>query len=152
MSDFAQFAAVRPIPNPKGQTYSRADVAQHNKPNDLWTIIDTAVYDLSKFADLHPGGANVLRDQLVAGKDSTEAFFGLHRSDVLKKYQRLIIGTVSILDTHFVGLFGRTYACYLGRSKTRSPRSSCLKTALSVLYPSQSQRGCRKATTRHTTM
>jgi prepilin-type processing-associated H-X9-DG protein len=25
-----------------------------------WIVIDSKVFDLSKFADLHPGGANVL--------------------------------------------------------------------------------------------
>lgn len=35
------------------------------------------VYDLSKFANLHPGGAGVLLDAEVAGKDATTAFYGL---------------------------------------------------------------------------
>jgi prepilin-type processing-associated H-X9-DG protein len=28
--------------------------------NMQWIVIDSKVYDLSRFADLHPGGANVL--------------------------------------------------------------------------------------------
>lgn len=39
---------------------------QHNKEGDLWIIVDTAVYDVSDFADLHPGGSHVLLQ--VAGK------------------------------------------------------------------------------------
>lgn len=92
---------------------------QHNKEDDLWIIIDSAVYDLSKFVDLHPGGAHVLLQ--VAGQgssrslshwegssrsrisrsccfvlaDATEAFFGMHRSEVLTKYGRYLIGTIS---------------------------------------------------------
>jgi prepilin-type processing-associated H-X9-DG protein len=36
------------------------DITQHNKEGDLWIVIDSKVYDLSRFADLHPGGAGVL--------------------------------------------------------------------------------------------
>lgn len=41
-----------------------ADV-QHNKQGDLWVIIDSIVYDLSKFGALHPGGLGVLLDEEV---------------------------------------------------------------------------------------
>lgn len=91
----AEFATAQPVANKSGKTFSRAEVAKHNKEGDLWIVVDTAVYDLSKFAALHPGGANVLLEASVAGKDGTEVFFGLHRSSVLEKYQRLIVGTVS---------------------------------------------------------
>ncbi|KAA1070561.1 hypothetical protein PGT21_015026 [Puccinia graminis f. sp. tritici] len=76
------------------KSLTREEVAKHDKEGDLWCIIDTAVYDLSKFVDLHPGGASVLVDKNVAGKDATKAFFGLHRSDVLKKYGRYVIGRI----------------------------------------------------------
>lgn len=32
-------------------------------------IVDAKVYDLSKFATLHPGGLSVLLDNEIAGKD-----------------------------------------------------------------------------------
>ncbi|KAF8450979.1 acyl-CoA dehydrogenase/oxidase [Boletus edulis BED1] len=95
------------------------EVAQHNKQGDLWIVIDAKVYDLTRFADLHPGGANVLWAPGVgkyqvpsppiswnaltqpphtptAGKDATDVFFGLHRHEVLLRpqYARLQIGTV----------------------------------------------------------
>jgi cytochrome b involved in lipid metabolism len=38
---------------------------QHNKEGDLWVIVDSIVYDLSKFANLHPGGVGVLLDEEV---------------------------------------------------------------------------------------
>jgi cytochrome b involved in lipid metabolism len=38
------------------KTFSKDDVASHNKPDNLWVIIDEDVYDLTKFQDDHPGG------------------------------------------------------------------------------------------------
>lgn len=37
------------------KTFSKADVSAHSKADDLYIIIDDDVYDLSKFADDHPG-------------------------------------------------------------------------------------------------
>ncbi|ODO03361.1 acyl-CoA dehydrogenase [Cryptococcus wingfieldii CBS 7118] len=85
-----QFAQLKDIP--------AEEVATHNKQGDIWIIIDAVVYDLSKFANLHPGGLGVLLDgDVVAGKDATTVFFSLHRQEVLLKpqYQRLIIGRVA---------------------------------------------------------
>lgn len=36
--------------------FSKDAVAAHNKPDDLWIVIDEDVYDLTKFQDEHPGG------------------------------------------------------------------------------------------------
>lgn len=38
------------------KTFAAGDVAQHNKADDLWIIVDEDVYDLTKFQDEHPGG------------------------------------------------------------------------------------------------
>ncbi|CAE8676370.1 unnamed protein product, partial [Polarella glacialis] len=71
------------------------EVGKHVSVGDMWCAIDGLVYDLSRFADLHPGGLAPLRD--FAGQDATEAFFGLHRAEVLteKRYQRLRIGRLA---------------------------------------------------------
>jgi cytochrome b involved in lipid metabolism len=37
------------------KTFSQADVAAHNKPNDLYIVVDEDVYDLTTFQDEHPG-------------------------------------------------------------------------------------------------
>ncbi|KAG8933265.1 hypothetical protein FRC02_012251, partial [Tulasnella sp. 418] len=78
------------------KTYTREEVAKHNKEGDLWVVIDAKVFDLSKFSRLHPGGLAVLLDEEIAGKDATQAFFSLHRQEVLQKpgYARLQIGTI----------------------------------------------------------
>ncbi|KAI8615492.1 acyl-CoA dehydrogenase/oxidase [Chytriomyces sp. MP71] len=80
------------------KTFTREEVARHNKPDDLWIVIDGKVYDLTVFADGHPGSAVVLWK--VAGQDATEQFFGLHRQEVLAKYKRLIIGSVEGETSH----------------------------------------------------
>ncbi|KAI0253049.1 acyl-CoA dehydrogenase [Lactifluus subvellereus] len=79
---------------PKEFTFE--EVAKHNKEGDVWIIVDSRVYDVSKFANLHPGGAAVLLADPIAGKDATNAFFGLHRQEVLYRpqYARLQIGTI----------------------------------------------------------
>lgn len=72
--------------------FSEDEIRKHSTEDDLWIIIDGTVYDLTRFADLHPGGVFPLLE--VAGKDATEAFYGLHRQDVLRKYDRYKIGTI----------------------------------------------------------
>ncbi|KAI8621039.1 acyl-CoA dehydrogenase/oxidase [Chytriomyces sp. MP71] len=69
------------------------EVARHNKADDLWIVIDSKVYDLSRFIDAHPGGSHVLLE--MAGKDATEEFYSLHRHAILKKYPKLVIGSVA---------------------------------------------------------
>ncbi|PPQ69162.1 hypothetical protein CVT26_003536 [Gymnopilus dilepis] len=70
-----------------------------------WVIIDSTVYDLSRFKAMHPGGLSVLLDPEVAGQDATEAFFALHRYEVLEKpqYKRLRIGLVAGEKPHIHG-------------------------------------------------
>ncbi|THH32145.1 hypothetical protein EUX98_g2040 [Antrodiella citrinella] len=78
------------------KTFAVEEVAQHNKPGDLWIIIDANVYDISKFAQLHPGGVGVLTTKSIAGQDATQVFYGLHRQEVILRpqYARLQIGRV----------------------------------------------------------
>ncbi|PVG01670.1 acyl-CoA dehydrogenase NM domain-like protein [Serendipita vermifera] len=80
----------------KNKIFTREEVASHNKKGDLWVIIDSKVFDLSRFANLHPGGITVLLDEEVAGQDATKIFYSLHRHEVLQKpaYMRLQIGTI----------------------------------------------------------
>ncbi|CAG9941226.1 unnamed protein product [Clonostachys rosea f. rosea IK726] len=77
------------------KVFTAADVASHNKADNLYTIIDGDVYDLTKFQDDHPGGKKIL--QRVAGKDASKAFWKYHNEGILKKYKgKLQVGS---LDT-----------------------------------------------------
>lgn len=71
--------------------FTAAEVAEHNTPDDAWVILHDKVYNVTKFARVHPGGKKILLD--YAGKDITEIFHDLHRSEVLDKYgPRLQVG------------------------------------------------------------
>ncbi|KAJ5102911.1 cytochrome b5-like heme binding domain-containing protein [Penicillium argentinense] len=76
------------------QTFSPADVASHNSADKgMYIIVDTGVYDVTKFVDEHPGGAKILKR--VAGKDASKQFWKYHNESVLKKYSpKLKIGEV----------------------------------------------------------
>ncbi|ORY96695.1 acyl-CoA dehydrogenase/oxidase [Syncephalastrum racemosum] len=78
---------------PELKTFTREEVKRHSSEKDCWIIIDSEVFDVTKFADMHPGGAQVLLD--YAGQDVTDDFYGLHRQEVLAKYApRLKIGVI----------------------------------------------------------
>ncbi|KAF1949901.1 acyl-CoA dehydrogenase-like protein [Byssothecium circinans] len=77
------------------QRFSAADVASHNKADNLYIIVDEDVYDLTTFQDEHPGGKKIL--QRVAGKDASKQFWKYHNEGILKKYQKQL--QVGSLDT-----------------------------------------------------
>jgi len=56
-------------------------------------VIDSKVYDVTDFVEAHPGGEAVLKQ--VAGQDATEAFYNLHKQEVLQRYDNLRIGTIA---------------------------------------------------------
>lgn len=77
------------------KSFSTSDVASHNKPTDLYIIVDEDVYDLTQFQDEHPGGKKILTR--VAGKDASKQFWKYHNESILKKYKgKLQVGS---LDT-----------------------------------------------------
>lgn len=61
------------------KSFSPSDVASHNKPDNLYVIVDQDVYDLTKFQEEHPGGKKsmyclsvTLNSDLTASKSSSE--------------------------------------------------------------------------------
>ncbi len=36
--------------------FTLEEISKHNSENDLWIVINNKVYDLTKFAKVHPGG------------------------------------------------------------------------------------------------
>ena len=58
------------------KTYSAAEVAKHVTGKSCWTIINSGVYDLTKWINQHPGGPAVI--EAICGKNGTAAFNGQH--------------------------------------------------------------------------
>ena len=77
----------------KVNVYTMSEVKKHNKQNDMWIVINGNVLDVTKWKDMHPGGAGILTS--YAGKDATQAFMDRGHSDGAKKKMRsFIIGKV----------------------------------------------------------
>lgn len=75
------------------KTFTQADFASHNKPNDLYIVVDHDVYDMTKFQEEHPGGQKII--QRVAGKDASKQFWKYHNEGILKKYKaQLQVGSL----------------------------------------------------------
>jgi len=72
---------------------SQDELSKHNVSGDLWMVIDGDVFDVSKFAKVHPGGPQIMEQ--YAGLDVSTEFYELHRRDVLIKYSKLKIGRLS---------------------------------------------------------
>ncbi|MFY8027074.1 MAG: cytochrome b5 domain-containing protein [Aquiluna sp.] len=60
----------------QGLMIPSSEIVKHNAPSDCWTVIETTVYDLSSYAQDHPGGAANIT--ALCGNDATSAFTGQH--------------------------------------------------------------------------
>lgn len=76
------------------QKFTREEIAsKYASGEKAYIIIEDNVYDITKFAGMHPGGEKLLLD--LAGKDVSEDFWGLHKAEVLAKYgPKLLVGQI----------------------------------------------------------
>ncbi|KAG6378370.1 Flavocytochrome c [Boletus reticuloceps] len=63
-------------PSSAAEEFTTAEVAKHNKKDDVWVIINGQVLDVTSFLPDHPGGEKAIL--LYAGRDATEEFNMLH--------------------------------------------------------------------------
>lgn len=70
---------------------TKAELLQHNTREDCWMALGGKIYNISKYLDYHPGGAEILLK--YAGRDGTALFTKYHR---WVSYER-------ILDECFIG-------------------------------------------------
>lgn len=80
--------ASAPTPTSAGKApaglYTMAEVAKHNKKDDVWVVVDGQVLDVTTFLPDHPGGEKAIL--LYAGRDATEEFNMLHDPKVIPRY------------------------------------------------------------------
>jgi cytochrome b5 len=73
------------------------EIAEHRVPNSYWIIIHGLVYDVTTFADIHPGGRAALTR--LAGKDASGPFDAVNHSGSAKgRMQEYLVGQVSDKD------------------------------------------------------
>ncbi len=74
--------AVNPAPAPVadtstgGQSFTRAQVKEHNSRASCYTVIADSVYDLTAWISGHPGGEEAILS--LCGGDGTAAFTAQH--------------------------------------------------------------------------
>jgi cytochrome b5 len=79
------------------RVYSLAEVAEHRVSNSWWIIIHGKVYDVTTFADVHPGGRAALTK--LGGKDATSSFEAVGHSGSSKSMMNdFYIGDISESD------------------------------------------------------
>ena len=61
--------------------FTLEEVAQHNKKDDAWIVIDGIVYDVTKFSAFHPGGTNIILEH--KGTDATKVFWGIEKKLII---------------------------------------------------------------------
>ncbi|XP_074087760.1 fatty acid desaturase 3 [Macrotis lagotis] len=83
-------APETPVP-----TYGWQEIRKHSLPTDKWVVIERKVYDISRWADRHPGGSRLISHH--AGEDATDAFHAFHQdlSFVRKFLKPLLIGELA---------------------------------------------------------
>lgn len=81
---------------------SADEVRTHSTPEDLWMVVHNKVYNLTSFAALHPGGAEVLLD--CAGADASEAFEDVgHSQDAFDMLAPYLVGELPSNECKLVG-------------------------------------------------
>eukprot|EP00871_Galdieria_phlegrea_P002590 jgi/Galph1/3331/GphlegSOOS_G1967.1 len=104
----------------------RRTVEKHCTPNDCWVIVKGKVYDVTFFAEKHPGGKDLLLSH--GGKDVTEVMDGLggheHSRFAYKLLEDLYLGELSTEDCISVDL-GK-------RQETSERNSHNLKSTIDV--------------------
>nr|GEZ21437.1 delta(8)-fatty-acid desaturase-like [Tanacetum cinerariifolium] len=74
-----------------GKTYiTSEELKKHNKASDLWISIQGKVYNVTEWAEIHPGGDIPLMN--LAGQEVTGAFIAFHPGSAWQHYNKLFTG------------------------------------------------------------
>ena len=74
--------------------FTEDEIKQHNSEEDAWIVYNGSVFDVTKFASLHPGGKEILLEH--AGKDVSSA---MKQEDIHSHSE----AAFSLLDTYKIG-------------------------------------------------
>jgi len=75
----------------------RDEIAKHNTAGDSWVVLNGQAYDLSAFADEHPGGAGIIIK--YAGRDASRAFNPIHPKDIVNTLPKAVhLGPVTPVE------------------------------------------------------
>ncbi|XP_077615126.1 fatty acid desaturase 2-like protein FADS2B [Crocuta crocuta] len=83
------------MPRKSLNVYSWQEIQKHNQETDQWLVINRKVYDVTSWANRHPGGRRILNH--YAGEDATDVFRAMHLDlDFVKLYLKpLLIGELA---------------------------------------------------------
>ena len=65
----------------RDEVVTREDLSRHFHASDCWIAVHGKVYNVTSFAQEHPGGAQLILEH--AGKDATQAFASVHSAAFL---------------------------------------------------------------------
>ncbi|XP_043728405.1 fatty acid desaturase 2-like protein FADS2B [Cervus elaphus] len=85
----------RGLPRKSLNMYTWQEIQRHNQETGQWLVINRKVYDVTGWADRHPGGRKVLSH--YAGEDATDVFRAMHPDpDIVRLYLKpLLIGELA---------------------------------------------------------
>ncbi|NXX14362.1 FADS2 desaturase, partial [Podargus strigoides] len=82
-------------PEAQPRSYTWEEIQKHNLRTDKWLVIERKVYNVTRWANRHPGGHRVISH--CAGEDATDAFKAFHINPTLvqKFLKPLLIGELA---------------------------------------------------------
>jgi cytochrome b involved in lipid metabolism len=81
-------------PSREEKTFTREEVAAHNKRDDCWIIWQSGVYNVASYVAEHPGGASSIL--LNAGEDVTDELAAIHSPTAKKMLAKFKIGVLAL--------------------------------------------------------
>lgn len=73
-------------------SYTLAEVAKHNLPNDCWLIVKGKVYDVDSYTGMHPGGSKTINQR--CGMETTGIFSQVHSNRAWNLLGKYYIGAI----------------------------------------------------------
>lgn len=75
------------------KSYTWEEIAEHDKDDDIWIVVDNVVYDVTEYLEKHPGGAASIT--MNAGEDTTDDFTAIHSNKAWDDLAHFRIGIVA---------------------------------------------------------